>query len=153
MTPEDRARLINRYQDGYRAVVEALDRIGPRSLDAARQGEWSAREIVHHLADTELFRSTRLRALLSEDEPFLPGFDEQRLQQRLHYYRPVEASLALFNAAIDSNIELLTLLFPEDWLRSGRHERLGSFTIETWLERAAAHPHEHAAQLRALADR
>ena len=151
MNPEERARLIGRYGDGVRAVSEALAAVP--DVDAAERGEWSARQIVHHLADAELFHATRPRQLLLDDNPLIQAYDEQALSNRLHYYRPVETSLALFRAALESNLELAVLMFPEDWSRAGNHEERGPYSLETWLELAANHPHEHAEQLSVLATR
>ncbi|HEU0075816.1 MAG TPA: DinB family protein [Dehalococcoidia bacterium] len=150
MTPEERALLIKRYEDGYAAFAEVLDSVPEAGLDFAPPREWSARQIAHHVADAELVRGYRLRQLLAQAAPLLQGFDEEQFVARLHYYRPVDASLALFRAAAESNIELLTLVFPEDWARSGRHEEFGEFTLEDWLQRAASHAYEHAEQLRSL---
>ena len=150
MTPEERALSIKRYEDGCAAFIAALDAVPEMALDFAAPGEWSPRQIAHHVADTELVRGYRLRQLLALDAPRIQAFDEGQFVQRLHYYRPVKASLALFKAVVDSNLELLTLAFPEDWLRAGSHEELGVFSLEDWLQRAAAHSHEHAEQLRSL---
>jgi len=118
-------------------------------LDTAADGEWSARQIAHHLADTELFRSTRLR-LLAEDAPFIPSFDEAHFARVLHYDRPIGNSLVLVRATLDTNLALLERLGEQDWLRAGTHEEFGAFSVSDWLQRAANHGHEHAAQLRGL---
>ena len=55
MTDDERKQLIAQYRDGYRAVSEALLKITPEELDARPgPGRWSPREIIHHLADSEL---------------------------------------------------------------------------------------------------
>jgi hypothetical protein len=108
------------------------------------------RQVVHHLADTEIFRAARLRQLLAEDKPHLPSFDEATLARRLHYERPVETSLRLISACIDANLSLLAQLRGDDWSRGGTHSQLGSFSIGTWLERAAWHPNDHLGQLQKL---
>jgi hypothetical protein len=147
MTPEERALLIKRYEDGYSVFTAALDAVPEAGMDFSPPGEWSARQIAHHVADSELVRGWRLRQLLAQDGPVIQGFDEAQFVAKLHYYRPVDASLALFRAAIASNVELLTLAFPEDWARVGKHDEFGVFSLEDWLERAASHAHEHAEQL------
>lgn len=151
MTPEERALLIKRYEEGCAALVEALDAMPESALDFAPPGEWSARQIAHHVADAEVVRAYRLRQLLAQDAPLLQGFDEAQFVAKLHYYRPVRESLALFQAAVASNVELLTLVFPEDWLRAGNHDEYGVFTLDDWLQRAATHAFEHAEQLGRLA--
>ena len=65
---EPRRQLIARYKDGYREVAAALEGATDRELDARpAPGKWSAREIVHHLADSEMTSAIRLRLLVAED--------------------------------------------------------------------------------------
>jgi hypothetical protein len=150
MIPVQRVQLIERYASGLNDACKAIERLAPAELDAAAEGEWCARQIAHHLADTELFRSTRLRLLLAEDDPFIPSFDEAHFARVLHYERPIEASLALVRATLATNLALLERIGEEEWLRSGRHQEFGAFSIEDWLERAANHGPEHLAQLGGL---
>jgi hypothetical protein len=152
MAPEERDLLIERYRDSFRAVAEALDRVGPNNVDRAPSGDWSPRQIVHHLADMELFRGARLRLLIAEDEPYMLGIDENRFAERLDYSRDVGSSLALMAAVMDANIELLDGLEEGDWSRAGTHEEFGPFSINDWLVRASSHGHEHTAQILAVLD-
>lgn len=138
---------MERYRASFQAVSEALDRVGPQRIDHAPAGAWSPRQIVHHLADTELFRGARLRVLLSEDEPRIPALDERRFASSLHYDRDVASSLTLLAAVMDTNLELLDCLDEEEWRRAGVHEEFGEFSVEAWLERAAGHAHDHANQI------
>jgi len=148
--PGERSQLIERYVAGRAAVLDALARVPQEALDRAPAGEWSARMIVHHLADAELFRSVRLRRILAEESPRSEAFEEPEYARRLRYDRPVEASLALFESCVRSNAELFRLLSQKDWRRTGRHSEFGDYTVEYLLQRSAAHPHEHAAQIARL---
>src|SRR6187200_763710 len=77
MTPEERKPLISAYAAGYQEVVQALDGFPPDRLGAHPiPGKWSAKEIVHHLADSESTSAIRLRRLLTEENPMIPGYDE-----------------------------------------------------------------------------
>ncbi|MEO6397747.1 MAG: DinB family protein, partial [Tepidiformaceae bacterium] len=62
MDDTTRTDLLQRYRDGYAAVTEALSGITPAQLDA-RSGpdSWSAREVIHHLADSEMTSAIRIR--------------------------------------------------------------------------------------------
>ncbi len=62
----------------------------------AGSGKWSVREIVHHLADSEMTAAVRLRLLIAEDRPTIHGYDQDEFARRLYYDRPHEASLELF---------------------------------------------------------
>lgn len=149
MQPEERNQLIAQYSDGYRAVSEALLKATPAELDAQpAPGKWSARQIVHHLADSEMTAAVRFRLLLAEDKPAIKGFDQDRFAERLHYDRPHEASLELFRAARASTVELMGCLTEADWLREGTHTEVGRFGLDTWLKIYASHAHRHADQIR-----
>ena len=83
MNAEERARLIKQYRDGYRAVVEALDGVTEEELDRCVDGEWTPRQIAHHLADSEMMSAIRIRRLLAEPQPVLYGYDEKGFAERL----------------------------------------------------------------------
>jgi hypothetical protein len=149
MDSEERERLVAQYRDGYLVISEALLKITPEGLDARRgPGRWSAREIVHHLADSEMTAAIRLRRLLAEDRPAIQGYDQDEFARRLHYDRPHEASLELFRCVRQATAELLERLQPSDWLREGTHSEMGRYTVEIWLSIYAEHAHKHARQIR-----
>ena len=155
MDVEDRKKLIAQYRDGYAAIAAVLLKITPEELDAKPgPGRWSTREILHHLADSEMTAAVRLRLLLAEDRPTIRGYDQDEFARKLHYDRPHETSLELFRWAREATAELLELLTPEEWLREGTHTEGGAFGVEAWLKTYAGHAHRHARQIseaRALA--
>jgi hypothetical protein len=149
MDQEEREKLIAQYRDGYSAIAEALLKITPEELDARPgPGQWTPREIVHHLADSEMTSAIRLRRLLAEDRPAIQGYDQDEFARRLHYDRPHETSLELFRYARLSTAELLERLDPAEWLREGTHSESGRYTVDTWLRIYADHAHRHARQIR-----
>jgi DinB superfamily len=149
MTREERQKLIDQYTDGYRAVAEALTGSDDEQLDARpAPGKWSAREVVHHLADSEMTAAIRLRLLLAVDNPPIHGFDQDRFAQRLFYDRPIAASLDAFKSARLVTAEILKCMTDADWQRPGSHtEHKGNYTPERWLEIYAPHAHRHAEQI------
>jgi DinB superfamily len=149
MQPDERELLIAQYKDGYRVVAEALVKITPEELDAKpAPGKWSARQIVHHLADSEMTAAVRFRLLLAEDRPAIKGYDQDRFADRLHYERSHEASLELFRASRAATADLMACLAESDWLREGTHSEVGRFGLDTWLRIYAPHAHRHAEQIR-----
>jgi DinB family protein len=149
MTPDERRTLIEQYNDGYRVVAEALTGIDDQQLDARpAPGKWSAREIVHHLADSEMTAAIRLRLLIAIDNPDIRGFDQDRFATRLFYDRPIAASLDAFRAARLATGEILQCMTEADWQRPGSHSELkGNYTPERWLEIYSPHAHRHAEQI------
>jgi hypothetical protein len=146
----ERDALVAQYEDGYRAIAAALEGI-TESEWAAREapGEWSPREVVHHLADSEMTSAIRLRRLIVEDRPVILGYDQEAYADRLYYDRPVEPSLAAFKAARDTTAQILRHLTPAEWSREGTHnEIVGRYGVEDWLRIYAVHAHDHADQIR-----
>ena len=149
MDTATRSRLIDRYREGPAAVRAALAGATPGELDARPAAhEWTAREIVHHLADSETTSTIRLRRLLAEDNPVIVGYDQDEFARRLRYDRPLERSLAVLDAVRAANAELLELLVEDDWARTGTHSEDGPYGVTTWLELYATHAHDHAEQIR-----
>ena len=149
MDETTRRDLMTRYREGPDAVRAALDGATGAELDARpADGEWTAREVVHHLADSEMTSAVRLRRLLAEDEPVIHGYDEAEFARRLHYDRPLDASLAALDAARRTSAEILDRLGPDDWARIGTHTESGPYGVEDWLQIYAEHAHDHAEQIR-----
>ncbi len=149
MDPRRRAELIARYKDGYREVAAALEGATEEDLDA-RPGpdKWTAREIVHHLADSEMTSAVRLRLLVAEDNAAIRAYDEKVFARRLHYDRPIANSLLAFQAARSCTGDLLDRMTEADFASTGTHPEHGSYGVDRWLEIYAEHAHGHANQIR-----
>ena len=145
----ERTELLDRYRSGYAAVEDALADITDEELDRpGPDGGWSARQVAHHLADSEATAFVRLRRLIAEDEPAIVGYDEPEYARRLHYERPVGSSLAVLAAVRAASLELLESLTPAEWDRRGTHTESGTYSVDAWLGIYASHSHDHAAQIR-----
>ena len=152
MTPEERNDLIAMYAAGYEEVAQALNGFPAESLTAHPiPGKWSAREIVHHLGDSEGTSAFRIRKLLAEDNAIIEGYDQDQFATRLRYNeRDMAPALEAFRAARESTLPLLRMMSEEDWQRVGTHTESGRYTTENWLTIYANHAHNHAAQIRRL---
>jgi DinB superfamily len=149
VTTDERAELLSRYREGVAEVERALEGADAAELDAApADGGWSPRKVVHHLADSETNSYIRVRKLLAEDATQIQGYDEAMYADRLHYERPIDASLAVFRAVRASTAELLERLGPGDWERAGTHSESGAYSMDDWLRIYASHGHDHADQIR-----
>ena len=149
MTRDERKTLIDQYNDGYRVVAEALAGATDEELDARpAPGQWTAREVVHHLADSEMTAGIRLRWLVAFDRPTIQGYDQEQFARTLFYDRPIESSLDAFKSARKTTGEILERMSDADWQRRGSHtEHKGPYTPERWLEIYAPHAHRHAEQI------
>jgi hypothetical protein len=154
MDKQTRQKLIDQYKDGYRVVAEAVAGAPDDELDTSpAPGKWTAREIVHHLADSEMTSAIRLRLLIATPNPQIAGYDQDEFARKLHYQdRPIEPSLDAFKAARRTSADLLERLTEAEWLREGTHTEVGRYSVERWLEIYASHAHAHANQIRAARD-
>jgi hypothetical protein len=148
MDRKERERMIALYRDGYRAVVEALHNATEEQLAArSAPNKWSPREIIHHLADSEMTAAIRLRLLVGSDRPTIHAYDQDAFARTLHYDRPHETSLAAFRYARECTAQLLERLTEEQWLREGTHTEVGAYSVEKWLKIYSEHAHNHARQI------
>jgi hypothetical protein len=149
MNAEERESLIDRYEHGHAEVLDALAGIDEDGWSLREApGEWSVREIVHHLGDSEMAAAFRIRLILAEDSPIIHGYAQEAFARHLHYDLPVEPSLAAFAAARASTAPLLRSLSGNEWQRAGTHTEFGPMSAETWLSWYGVHAHDHADQIR-----
>lgn len=113
-------------------------------------GKWSICHIVAHLADCELAFSFRLRQTLAEDHHIIQPFDQERWAERYAAYT-FEGALALFEAARNWNLRLLTTVHEEERHRPVTHPERGTMTFWTIVETMAGHDINHLQQIERLA--
>ena len=146
----DDQRLIERYRAGVGLVDDALFGITEDEWDRRVGDEWSARMVVHHLADSETNSYLRARRLLAETNPSIQGYDEGlwATTPALGYEElPVASSLTVFRAVREATSVLLDRVDAQDMERSGVHTESGPYSFRDWLRIYAEHAEEHAAQI------
>ncbi|MEM6325634.1 MAG: DinB family protein [Bacteroidota bacterium] len=131
------------------ACARVLEQLSPADLTAPEApGKWSIAEVVHHLADSEVVFSNRLRRTLAEERPRLAGYDQDLWASRLGYAeRAVEPSLALFEAARTANLALLDRASVDDMNRAGMHGERGAETVAEMERLYAGHDLAHRRQM------
>lgn len=150
MASDTRTYLLERHRAARADFEGAVERLEPDELDRSdAPGEWTVRQIIHHVADAEMIAGGRLRPILGLDGVAVQGYDQEELTRVAgSEARSVETSLALVRAAHQSNVELLSALPPEAWSRAGVHDELGRYSVEVWLQRRAAHLVGHGEQIK-----
>jgi hypothetical protein len=137
---------------GTASRLEALvETIGARRVvEAPAPGKWSTREILCHLADTELTFAFRLRQTLAEDRHVIQPFDQDKWAAQYRAYHAADA-LAVFTSLRRWNLALMRGLPPEAWSRSVTHPERGTMTFRTIVETMAGHDTNHVHQIEAIA--
>src|SRR4051794_9921652 len=117
------------------AVLEAqlpwLERrtasLDPAELRRAEApGKWSVNQVIQHLADAELVMAFRFRMVLTENQPELQGYDQDRWVSVLRYAEaPLELALGQLRGLRNANLRLWRTLTPEQRERVGLHSERG----------------------------
>ena len=147
----DLTDAIADYAAATAVFIEVARRIEPADLDRHAAGEWSSRQVIHHLADAEIEAASRLRRLLAEASgaPLL-AFDEAgwATTPAFDYVgAPVAPSLAIIGALRTSALDILHRLTPADLERRGEHSTRGSYSVADWIAGHTEHPRVHATQM------
>jgi hypothetical protein len=116
-----------------------------------QENGWTARQVIHHVADSEAQSYARLRRLVAEPGTVIQGYDEAAWGENktLGYGElPIEISMDVFRAVRASSLEILKRLTEKQLENSGVHSETGEYTIGKWLATYIKHPMEHAEQIR-----
>ena len=143
------------YLKATEYFFECVEKLNDANLDSHHIDGWSARQVIHHMADSETQSYVRLRRLLAEPAGSeIQGYDEGAWAEcaSLGYQvLPIEPALAVIGSVRASSHLILTRLTEADLSRFGTHTESGHYTLADWLEIYTRHPREHGDQmLRAL---
>jgi hypothetical protein len=146
--------LMERYRRGPEVVATLMTGAAGTELDFKPAPEkWSLRQIVAHLADSEIVAADRFRRIIAEDNPTLIGFDQNAWAANLNYgKRKTSESVDLFRRIRSDNYELLKDLPPEAFERTGNHSERGAVTLRELLKINAEHTEGHARQIQQVRD-
>ena len=133
----------------------AIKNLSESQLDTPyRSGGWTVRQVVHHVPDSHLNSYVRFKLALTEDEPTIKAYAEDRWAELADTKTtPLEVSLTLLDSLHDRWMRLLRSMTPEQWKRTFRHPDLGPMTLEKTLALYAWHGRHHVAHITALRER
>ena len=132
------------------ATVSAIVRRTPdEALRAVKIGEWTAKEVVGHIADTAEVFAERVRRCAEEDRPELPSFDQDAFHAQRHNNDADAMALSRRLQAAHAAIVRL-LQRPGTGDRIGVHAERGPVTAGWLGAYQARHSHEHVAELQPL---
>jgi hypothetical protein len=112
-------------------------------------GEWSPREVLSHLSDSDLVTGMRVRMIVTQDRPQLVGYDQEAWTSRFGLLDGDAAeTLARWQALRRANLRIYASLSPADWERVGVHSERGEESVRLTVRLQAGHDRVHLAQLR-----
>jgi DinB superfamily len=153
--PADEAHrelLISEIEQAPAALRLAVNGLTPQQMETPyRDGGWTVRQVVHHVPDSHMNAYIRFKLALTEDEPTIKPYMEDRWAQLPDSQStPSEVSLALLESLHQRWVALLRSMKPEEWKRNFRHPELGTMPLEKNLALYAWHGRHHVAHITEL---
>ncbi len=112
-----------------------------------REGGWTTRQVVHHLADSHMNAFIRLRLALTEDWPTIKPYNENAWAKLHDAIAPIEWSLELVESLHARWVMLLFSLTNDQWARGFVHPEDGRMTLDTATLLYAWHSRHHIAHI------
>lgn len=119
-----------------------------------REGGWTIRQVVHHLADSHMNCFIRFKLALTEDNPTIKPYLEERWAELADSQTDVSLSIALFEALHTKWVVLLKSMSSEDYARVFYHPGYNiTLNLAYALGMYAWHGQHHVAHITAFRDR
>lgn len=155
LTEKQKQIFLDEIAQAPAKLRAAIKDLSAHQLDTPyRPGGWTVRQVVHHVPDSHLNSYVRFKLALTEDEPTIKPYAEDRWAELGDTKTtPVEVSLTMLDSLHDRWVRLLQSLTPEEWKRTFRHPDLGAMTLEKTLALYAWHGRHHVTHITSLRDR
>jgi hypothetical protein len=142
--------LIERFRRGPELVAVAMIGAAGSEIDyVPAAGAWSVRQIMAHLADSEMVAADRFRRVIAEVNPTIIAYDQDAWAKNLDYGRRKPShAMESFRRTRAENHDLLKHLPAEAFTRTGTHSEHGALTLLELVRTYALHAEGHAKQLR-----
>jgi uncharacterized damage-inducible protein DinB len=149
---EEYIREIEALPQRLLAAVRGLD--SPKLDTPYREGGWTVRQVVHHLADSHMNAAIRFRLALTEPEPVVKPYDEKAWAELLDAKSsPIELSLAILEGLHARWVTCIRAQTDDRFTLRFRHPERGVMTIDELLGLYAWHSRHHVAHIVRLRER
>lgn len=123
---------------------EAVDGLNDEQLGKKyREGSWTVRQLVHHIADSQLTMYQRLRLALTDDNPTVPAFDQEKWAELPDNELPVESSIRILEGLNERIVAIGKHVTDEQLERVFTHETNGEISVATKLAKLCWHEEHH----------
>lgn len=155
-TPEHRQVWVQEIKGMPEKLRAAVQGLSHAQLDTAyREGGWTIRQVVHHLADSHVNSYIRFKLALTEENPTIKPYDEQKwAAQHDSLTQDIDASLALIDGLHARWVVLLENMKDRDYLRTFYHpENQRTTSLEYAAGMYAWHGNHHIAHITSARER
>ena len=145
---EERTAKIKRIAACPRALHDAVNGLSDEQLDTPyRDGGWTVRQVVHHLADSHMNAYARFRWVLTEDHTTIKTYDQDVWATLPDMTMPIGPSLSIIDGLHERWTNFLTALPADSWSRKAIHPERGEITMDDLLDIYSDHGHNHVKQI------
>jgi uncharacterized damage-inducible protein DinB len=153
-SPESIAQSIETIRLLPQRLREAVDGLDDSQLDTPyRDGGWTVRQLVHHVADSHANAYVRIKLALTEDWPTIKPYEEAIWAELPDSKLPIAVSLDILTALHSRWAFLLDSLTEEQLQRGYVHPAGGRQGLPQVLALYAWHSRHHTAHLTSLRSR
>ena len=155
MTSTDqRAAKISRIREASNRLRQAVEGLSDEQLDTPyRDGGWTCRQVVHHVADSHMNAYLRFRWVATEDKTTIKTYDQDVWATLPDMTLPLDSSLRILDGLHDRWSAFLSALPDSAWSRRAVHPDRGEITMDDLLDIYAEHGDKHAKQITDLRTR
>jgi DinB superfamily len=128
---------------------ELLDGVSMDTISEKKGTEWSPRELLIHLIDTELVYGFRFRLIMAEKDPVITPMNQDDWINTFSYGKlNAEQLIRAFTPLRRINLELLQSVNQELFDKKARHPEFGVISVGVMIPHLAAHDQNHLQQIR-----
>jgi uncharacterized damage-inducible protein DinB len=141
-------QVLRQLPERLTAAVAGLD---DAQLDTPyREGGWTVRQLVHHVADSHANCYVRFKLALTEDWPTIKLYDEAAWANLADSRMPIDVSLAMIAALHARWVSLLESMSEDDFHKGFTHPENGKQNLAVVLAVYDWHSRHHTAHVTAL---
>src|SRR5699024_10408801 len=128
---------------------ETVDPLNDEELSRTyRDGSWTVRQLVHHIADSQLNMYQRLKLALTDENPTVPAFDQDKWAIQPDTKLPIERSIKMLEGINERNVSLGDSLTEEQLNRGFTLEKNDKITVAEKVAKLAWHEEHHLAHIK-----
>lgn len=153
-TTDQRTAKIARIAACPPALRAAVEDLGDDQLDTPyRDGGWTVRQVVHHLADSHVNAYLRFRWVVAEENTVIKTYDQDVWASFDDMKMPIAPSLTILDGLHERWVNFLRSLPDTSWSKKATHPERGEITLDDLLEIYSDHGDNHIRQITDLRER
>lgn len=148
---EQRVEFLNQITEAPTKLRDAVLGLTDAQLDTPyRDGGWSPRQVVHHLADSHMNAFIRYKMALTEDNPTIKPYAEDLWARQADNSLSTDVSLPIVDSVHHRWVTLMKAMTEADWARTFTHPAMGVRRLDQTLALYAWHGRHHVAHITTL---